>query len=269
MSLRSAAPLIALIVIAGCRAEHRSDTRAGTKLHMSDSPVPPTDAPTVHEQPSSRPDPQSASKTISPFPDITLRLESERATRVEIRAWTCTPEYPLEQIACSPATREHESLMVVTAKPSQIHAALLMAGFAPGTPGRWTYDNNTIGTIAPTGDQVDVLVRHADKQGRIVEHPIGDWIRDIEGKAAFPKQPWVFGGSVIAKNTARMGPGQHYVADMSGSIIGLVTFGDEVLGFSSVISDQADVQAAEWEAKTDEMPPVGAQVTLVLVKHVQ
>ena len=40
----------------------------------------------------------------------------------------------LEQVACAPATREHESLVVVNAKPSHIHAALLMAGFEPGTP---------------------------------------------------------------------------------------------------------------------------------------
>ena len=63
-----------------------------------------------------------------------------------------------------------------------------------------------------------------------------------------------------------MGPGEHYVADMSGSIIGLVTFGDEVIGFSQVISDQDAVQAPEWEVDSEKIPPVGTEVTVVLKK---
>ena len=59
-------------------------------------------------------------------------------------------------------------------------------------------------------------------------------------------------------------PRLHYVADMTGSIIGLVTFGDEVIGFSRVIADQDAVQPPSWEVRTDHVPPRGTEVTLIL-----
>ncbi len=66
-----------------------------------------------------------------------------------------------------------------------------------------------------------------------------------------------------------MGEGEHYVADYSGSIIGLVTFGDEVIGFSEVIADQAAVQEPEWIVDTDRVPPIGTEVTVVIRRFTQ
>ena len=80
----------------------------------------------------------------------------------------------------------------------------------------------------------------------------------------FPAMPWVFGGSAIEENPPFMGPGEHYVADMTGSIIGLVTFGDEVIGLSQVLSDQEDVQAPVWEINTATIPPMGTPVTIII-----
>lgn len=208
----------------------------------------------------------TAPRIVHPFDGITVYLAAD-ASRIEITARTCLDEGWLEQIACSPQTREHESLLVVAAKPSQIHAALLMAEFEPGAPGKWTYENNTIGTINPMGDNLEVMVRYINSSGQTIENPIRHWIRDGSGGGQdFPDEPWVFGGSIIAPNPKSMGPGEHYVADMSGSIIGLVTFGDEVIGFSRVLADQADVQAPLWEVKTQAVPPIGTHVTLILRK---
>ena len=53
-------------------------------------------------------------------------------------------------------------------------------------------------------------------------------------------------------------------ASLTGSIIGLVTFGDEVIGFSRVVSDQEAISPSEWEVKSDHVPPVGTRVTLIL-----
>jgi hypothetical protein len=173
-------------------------------------------------------------------------------------------------VACAPATREHESLMVVKAKPSNVHAALLMAGFEPGKPGRWTYENNKFGAIDPTGQRIGLFVRYADKSGAVREHEVGKWMRgqstrDRPGKP-FPNEHWVFAGSAFARNTPDMGPGEHYVADMTGSVIGLVTFGDETIGFSKVLADQEAVQEPAWEADTEAMPEVGTPVTIIIRK---
>jgi hypothetical protein len=51
---------------------------------------------------------------------------------------------------------------------------------------------------------------------------------------------------------------------MSGSIIGLVTFGDEVIGFSDVRSDQESVQSLIWEVNTEAVPPPNTAVTIVI-----
>ncbi len=218
----------------------------------------------------------TSEKIVKPSEGVTVFINVDPSkSRVEIKAYTCLDSGWLEQVACMPGTREHESLLVVNAKPSQVHAALLMADFKPGRPGRWTYDNQKFGAVDPTGDKVTVLVRYTNKEGKTVEHDVDKWIREPvtrdkdgnekEGKP-FPKEPWVFGGSILAPNTADMGPGEHYVADMTGSVIGLVTFGDETIGFSRVLSDQEAVQEPEWEANTEAMPEPATPVTVIIRK---
>lgn len=199
---------------------------------------------------------------LQPFPGIAV-LPDKPA--VELAAWVCLEYGWLEQVACAPGTREHESLVVPRARPSQIHAALLMAGFEPGAPGKWSYENEQYTFTPPTGAALDVLVRYIDESDRIIEEPIRLWIRDHLGRHEFPREPWIFAGSIFAPNPEWMEEeGEHYVADMTGSIIGLVTFGDEVVGFSRVLADQAAVQPPEWEVNSDHIPPVGTPVTLIL-----
>lgn len=219
----------------------------------------------LHSHPLSDDAPQPAEpvNVLRPFEDITVHRDTKS---VEIRAWVCLDEGFLEQVACSPATREHESLVVIRAKPSEIHAALLLAEFEPGTPGRWLFhpEQNKVELIPPQGPELNVFIRYEDAQGTVIEHPVRKWIRDHETGKAFPDQAWVFGGSAFRPNPEFMGPGEHYVADMTGSIIGLVTFGDEVIGLKTVISDQAEVHEPQWEVNSDAIPAEGTQVTVIL-----
>lgn len=202
---------------------------------------------------------------VNPFDDIVV---FPNPAAVEITAWSCLEAGWLEQIACAPSSREHESLVVVKAPPSEIHAALLLAGFEPGSPGAWSYVNDALQFTQPTGDRLDVLVRYENAAGHTIQEPIRAWIQDHRGQHEFPDEPWVFGGSAFQKNPQWMGPGEHYVADMTGSIIGLVTFGDEVIGFSRVMADQVSVRPPAWEVRTDHVPPVGTKVTLILRRAV-
>jgi hypothetical protein len=224
--------------------------------------------------PATQPDESATGDTriIKPFEDVVVRLNGENNT-VEIKAWTCLDSGLLEQVACSPQTREHESLLLIKAKPSQIHAALLMAGFEPGSPGKWVYENEQFRGIAPKGEKLSIAVEYADPKNpaQQVRKEIREWIRatannDAELRAAkpFPKEPWIFAGSAIAPNQQHMGPGEHYVADMSGSIIGLVTFGDEVIGFSQVHSDQEAVEEPVWEVNPETVPPPDTPVTIII-----
>jgi hypothetical protein len=182
---------------------------------------------------------------------------------VEVKAFVCLDGGWLEQVACSPDTREHEALLVIEARPSNLHAALLMAGFEPGTPGQWSYDGGTVAVTPPTGDTIEILVRY-QTDGQSVQEPIGVWMVGAKDDRPFPDGQWVFAGSSLAENPGWMGPGEHYVADLTGSIIGLVTFGDEVIGYERVMADQEAVEATQWRVNTGHVPPIGTPVTIIL-----
>jgi hypothetical protein len=204
-------------------------------------------------------------RVVHPFAGVTVYPD---AHEVHLDCVSCLDEGFLEQIACSPHTREHESLVVTIVRPSEVHAALLMAGLNPGSPGRWIYETDTYRVVAPKGDSVEVFVRYVNVQGDEIEEPVQNWMREVSGTGFLPFPPgvWVFGGSRFENNPEFMGPGEHYVADMTGSIIGLVTFGDEVVGFARVMPDSADVSEPMWEVDPQSVPPIGTPVTLILRK---
>lgn len=172
----------------------------------------------------------------------------------------------LEQLVCLAGTREHESLLSIAVAPSGVHAALLALGLEPGHPGRWSAsDGGGVATAAPEGPEIEAFVRRI-RGSRVVEIPLRTWTSGPDGLAFAP--PLVFAGSEIRPNPpslARLrGPGEHYVADLTGSVIGLVTFGDEVIAPIAVHPDRAEVAEPIYAARTEAMPLPGTAVTLVL-----
>jgi hypothetical protein len=55
-----------------------------------------------------------------------------------------------------------------------------------------------------------------------------------------------------------------YAADQSGSVVGLVTFGDEPVASVAVVPDRADIAEPSLMAWTERMPPEGTTVTIVI-----
>jgi len=206
-------------------------------------------------------------------PHTTSIVDFARGVRVDrpsgeirIDAVVVLREGFLEQLACTPSTRVHESLIAVEASPRSVHAAMLLVGIEPGSPGSWREVTGTDGAwsverVRPTGQAVDVIVRWVGPDGAAVERPIGEWVRRTT--EALPGR-FVFAGSHLRPNTPSMGPGEHYVADLKGSVVGLVTFGDEVIAYDDVISDRVDVDAPAWEAWTDRIPPEGTPIELLI-----
>lgn len=208
-------------------------------------------------------DPPPQPVILRPFPHIEVHVDTGE---VRFEGIACLDVGWLEQVVCAPQSREHESLIVSAARPSDLHAALLAAGFQPGAPGRWSYDNDVVSVSPPTGEAVKVEVIYENRAGQLVREPVGAWIRDHRGEHDFPDRPWVFGGSRMRKAPASMGGGEIYEADYSGSVIGLVTFGDEVLGWSEVMADQEAVHPPEWEVNSTHVPPPGTPVTVILTR---
>jgi hypothetical protein len=250
---------LVMIVAAGCAPREK---RERAKPHASFEAAPRQAEAHAHADDDAPAAATAAATFVAPFPGVRVRVAPPT---VEIEAVRCLDVGWLEQVACSPGTREHEALVVVEARPSQIHAAMLMAGFEPGAPGQWIYhdEENRIEVRPPAGPALQVTMRF-ERDGETVEVPVREWIRDHLGEQEFPHDPWVFAGSMFAENPEFMGPGQHYVADQTGSIIGLVTFGDELIAYSKVIADQTDVQPAEWEVDDEAAPPVNTKVTIVV-----
>jgi len=56
--------------------------------------------------------------------------------QVEVEATVVLREGPLELLACSPNTREHESILVIEARPLHIFKAMGLIGLQPGKPVR-------------------------------------------------------------------------------------------------------------------------------------
>ncbi len=190
------------------------------------------------------------------------------------------PLFFLEVLCCAPNTREHETFLITSVRPSHIHAALLAIGLNPGAPGAWTLKDRTLTPVQPTGDRLSVRVTFTDKDGNEVEQNPLDWIVNARDKAPFqaaenkltagnsePSPGWMFTGSKIVTRKSAIGEEREvYDADGSGTIIGLTTFGSEVIGWSRLISPDASAEEPEWIADFGKTPAAEIKVRVRIRK---
>lgn len=166
-----------------------------------------------------------------------------------------TPTVYLELVACGPDSREHESLVVIPARPSTIHAALLSLGLEPGTPARVTFAASRIERSPATGAplRVTFLV-----DGKTVDPAA--WVVHRRTGERWQPGGWVFAGSRIATRQGR----EVYDADGTGTVIGLASFGAEVIAPLQAISPEAAVDEPVWIADRAALPRQGTPVTIVI-----
>ena len=106
----------------------------------------------------------------------------------------------------------------------------------------------------------------------MVEHPISDFVArsdvqtdelaaeqdQAEENCEFPNT-FLFAGSQLRDN----GPGpRQYLADLSGNVISIATFGDELLCLPG--THTKDNNALMWRVDASKLPKVGSKVTLRL-----
>lgn len=178
----------------------------------------------------------------------------------------------LEAIACRPDTKEHESLAMTRALASHVHAALLLLGLKPGTPGRWEWEGTAARAVPPTGPALRVALAWTDADGTNHEHDACDLIvrRDPNATAASPTTlahtlradfadaPFVFAGSRFVVREGR----EWYDADGSGLVIGLHTFGGETIALAHTMHHEAEIEEPEWIARADLLPIRGTPVVV-------
>lgn len=199
-----------------------------------------------------------------PIADIVLPgnvVVSPSTSRLTIPAYVALERGWLEVFASLAGIRDHETAVVLTATPSTIHAALLILGLVPGAPA--LYDETLRLETAPHGDLIAVSVEWTDAQGVFHAHPAAEILAN---ERSLPDPVFVFAGSIIAPNAPSMGPGEHYVADFTGTVVGLATFGHEVIASRAVHSHELGIEDAAWQLNPGVLPEVGTEVTLVLTR---
>ena len=238
----------------------------------------------VDATPATKPAPKSkpASKPESGLEEALKKLKlpgvkiNAKERYVDVDASICLDQGALELIACTKNTKEHETIVALEAKAKHIHTALLLIGAKPGNPAmqkavdkektRWIH-------LPPKGGPVDVFLVFKNKQGKEVERPISDFIEaysdeyddgqeepdEEEEDDRFPTHTFLFAGSFL--HGKGDGP-RKYLADLSGNVISLATFGDELLCLPGIYAHAAG--ALSWQIDDTHLPEVGTKVKLRL-----
>ena len=166
-----------------------------------------------------------------------------------------TPDVWLEVAVCTRDTREYESLVVIDAAAEHVQAALLLIGLMPGEPGRWEEREGGIVGVGPTGDAVGV---EFVVDGCVVRPE--SWIVVGEGRAAAGEMDWVFAGSRFRAFGGR----EVYLAAAEGTVVGLTTFGSEIVGLKAMHHPESAVEEPSYLAKNDAVPGFGERVLVRL-----
>ncbi len=178
----------------------------------------------------------------------------------------------LELLACSPNSREHEAILTLKVKPSHLHLALLMLGLEPGKPMSWEHPQTNPSPqttsdikrqvapqiIPPQGPKIAVTLILPSKNNTAMEIPANRWILDATTQQPMLDNIWLFtGSSFVNWNGQRV-----YRADVNGTLLSLVNFGDDVLARPTELTSQND--NARWQPNTPQIPPVGTAITVRL-----
>jgi hypothetical protein len=180
-----------------------------------------------------------------------VRIDWERRV-VEVDASVVLREGMLELLACSPQTREHESILVVKARPMHIYQAMGLIGLEPGSPVR--YDASANRAYPPTGELLHVQIRYRE---RALERTVQarQWLREQKRNRPPQEIEWVFAGSAPRA-------GQEFPADVDGTVVCVVDFTSALIAVAGLHT--ADDEYLWLSANTEAIPPVGTPCTLLI-----
>ncbi len=171
--------------------------------------------------------------------------------RVEVDGEIALRGGMLELFACTPHTREHESIVVSPARPLHIYEALGLVGLSPGHPIK--YDAVNARWTPADGDGVRIEVRWEQDEKQHTRD-IGQWMRSLKTGKSVPPSVWRFAGSMRDERG-------EFLADGDGTIICVVDFATALIAYAE--NKPADNDALWVEAMTENIPPVETRVTLL------
>jgi len=124
---------------------------------------------------------------------------------------------------------------------------------------RTTSSSVSKGVMAATGPKVQVFVV-TTVAGKEREIPANRWVKDNKTEKMMPDNTWLFAGSV----TTNIENEKIYLADINGSAISLVNFGDDLLTLPNEMTQDNNSHGKTWAPRTEAIPRVGTDVTLRL-----
>ena len=164
---------------------------------------------------------------------------------VELDARIVLRQGPLELFACTPQTREHESIVVVRARPRRIFEALGLIGLEPGAPVQWDSHGTRRSAAWGAALRVDVVLV-ADGAEQVFG--IHEWMQRAADGAPLKRRDWVFSGS-------RRLSGDRLASDLEGTVICVVDFASALIALPETHTAS---DAALWlHARTERIPPLG------------
>lgn len=225
-------------------------------------------------------------KQLGKQPDLWVDI---KAKRVYVDGYVSMQRGPLEMLACPVGTKEHESVVAVFAKSSEVHAALLAIGAESGKPVQWDPEY-----APPTGQTIQVWIvwrpglppvapentgsAEDSEETQIEEEPnphspeyqfvpsedfkVVDaraWVRNMKTQTEL-SEPWVFAGSEFWSDPE---DGVEYYSADAGDMICVSNFRSAMLDVP--FRSSADTGSLLFEPFTQRVPQRGTPVRLVLV----
>lgn len=171
---------------------------------------------------------------------------------VEVEAAVVLREGPLELLACSVGTKEHESILVTQPRPLYIYQAIGMLGIEPGSPMR--YDEKEDRWSPPTGERLQIDIRYRKGVEERVA-PAASWLVDAKTGQPPKDVQWLFAGSRTFEE-------DRFGADLEGTVICVVNFDTALICLNALHT--ADNEALWLAANTQQIPAKGTRCTLLI-----
>ncbi len=164
--------------------------------------------------------------------------------------------YPIEVIACwafPKGRKAHETVVTITAKPSDVAKALGELGLKPGTP--------VEGDGEPKGPEVNVYLEIPAEGGDVKRVPIEKTLIDPKTNKTLPKLKWRFTGSKMSKPDPNKDD-TVYGADLSGTLISIFPVTNETVMQTNLTMKEE--KYLKLETDKNLLPKEGTPVKLVL-----
>lgn len=192
---------------------------------------------------------------------VTLFLEEKR---VEVEARVCVRRGLLELFACAEGGKDHESAVVLYAKPQSLHLALVLLGLRDkremGGGGPQQIGDPT----APKGDRVLVFLEWVDKDGKTHRHRAEELIKDQRTEKTMPLVGWTFSGSEFVEevdpDTKKPTGRQIYCANRERSVI--TTFHDPTAILDNPLTTGGDDSI--YYSNEEVLPESGTRAKLIV-----